>query len=57
MATKGKANARLTKDLLETAKDMRASGSMDKEAHEKITMRHLGDVSKIPTVVPIKRHE
>ena len=53
MATKGKANARLTKDLLETAKDMRASGTMDKAAHEKITMRHLSS-SKIPPVAPIK---
>ena len=54
MATRGKANARLTKELLETVKDMRASRIMDKAVHEKITMRHLGDVSKIPTVAPIK---
>ena len=54
MATRGKANARLTKELLETVKDMRASGIMDKAAHEKITMRHLGGVHKIPTVAPIK---
>jgi putative transcriptional regulator len=31
----------LTKELLETAQDMRASGLMTKAAHEKITMRHM----------------
>jgi hypothetical protein len=50
MATRVKANTRLTKELLETVKDMRASGIMDKAAHEKITMRHLGDADAIPTV-------
>ena len=49
MATRGKANARLTKELLETVKDMRASGIMNKAADEKITMRHLGDAYIIPT--------
>ncbi len=43
MATKTKANRRLTQELLETAQDMRASGLMSKAAHEKITMRHLSD--------------
>jgi putative transcriptional regulator len=43
MATKTKANRRLTEELLETASDMRASGLMSKAAHEKITMRHLGE--------------
>ena len=52
MATRGKANARLTKELLETVKDMRASGIMDKAAHEKITMRHLGDVKKTRQWLP-----
>ena len=47
-AGRGKANALLTKELLETVKDVRASGIMDKAAHEKITMRHLGAVDKIP---------
>jgi hypothetical protein len=32
MATRVKANTRLTKKLLETVKDMRASGIMDKAA-------------------------
>jgi putative transcriptional regulator len=53
MATRGKANARLTKEQLETVKDMRASGVMNKAAHEKITMRHLGDAYIIPTAAPI----
>src|ERR1035437_480050 len=53
MATRGKANARLTQELLETVKDMRANCIMGKAAHEKITMRHLGDAYKIPTVAPI----
>jgi|SRR5665213_547087 len=44
MATKTKTNRRLTEELLETAQDMRASGLMSKAAHEKITMRHLGEI-------------
>jgi putative transcriptional regulator len=43
MTTKKKANARLTKELLEMAKGMHASGIMTDAAYEKITMRHLGD--------------
>jgi putative transcriptional regulator len=43
MTTKTKTNRRLTEELLETAQDMRASGLMSKLAHEKITMRHLGE--------------
>jgi putative transcriptional regulator len=43
MAKKTKANRRLTDELLETAQDMRTSGLMSKAAHEKITMRHVGD--------------
>ena len=42
MATKARKNLRLTKELLETAQDMRASGLLSKAAHEKITKRHLG---------------
>src|ERR1041384_3483277 len=41
MARKKK-NSRLTKELLETAKDMRDVGLMSGETYEKITMRHLG---------------
>ncbi|SRR6266566_4330814 len=36
-----KGNDRLTRELLETANDMRASGLMSRATHEKITMRHL----------------
>jgi len=45
MTTKTKKKAktsRLTKELLETASDMRKSGLLTKAAHDKITMRHLG---------------
>jgi putative transcriptional regulator len=49
MARKTKANRRLTEELLETAQDMRASGLMSKAAHEKITMRHLGEGLTPPT--------
>jgi putative transcriptional regulator len=38
-------NSRLTRELLETARDMRASGIMSKATHEKITMRHMGDAA------------
>jgi putative transcriptional regulator len=41
MATKTKKNLRLTKELLETAQDMRTSGLLSKAAHEKITKRHF----------------
>jgi putative transcriptional regulator len=37
-----KGNSRLTRELLETARDMRTSGIMSKATHEKITMRHRG---------------
>ena len=39
--TKAK-TSRLTRELLETARDMRASGLLTKAAHDKITMRHVG---------------
>ena len=48
-----KTNRRLTEELLETAQDMRASGLMSKAAHEKITMRHLGDAPAAVSAVPI----
>ncbi len=37
-----KGQSRLARELLETARDMRASGLMTKAAHDKITKRHLG---------------
>ena len=40
-----KGNSRLTKELLETASDMRAGGLLTKAAHEKITIRHLEDAA------------
>jgi putative transcriptional regulator len=44
MTTKKKTNTRLTKELLEMAKGMHASGIMTDAACEKITMRHFEDV-------------
>jgi putative transcriptional regulator len=41
MPTKKKTNTRLTRELLEMAKDMHASGIMSDAAYEKITMRHF----------------
>ncbi|HLJ01372.1 MAG TPA: helix-turn-helix domain-containing protein [Bradyrhizobium sp.] len=35
-----KSHSRLTQELLETARDMRASGIITEAAHEKITLRH-----------------
>jgi putative transcriptional regulator len=40
-----KGNSRLTKELLEIAHGMHASGLMTKAAQEKITMRHMEDVA------------
>jgi putative transcriptional regulator len=50
MATKTKkakrrpSESRLTGELLETARDMRASGLMTDAAHDNITMRHMPDI-------------
>jgi putative transcriptional regulator len=41
--TKKRKNSRLTKALLETADDMRRVGILDATAHDKITLRHLGN--------------
>jgi putative transcriptional regulator len=41
--------SRLTRALLETAKDMHKSGLLTKATHDKITMRHLG-TSDMPAV-------
>lgn len=41
--TKKTEPSRLTKALLETADDMQRVGVLDAAAHEKITLRHLGD--------------
>lgn len=51
MATK-KQSSRLTKALLETADEMRRVEVMDEAMHEKITLRHLGDLHE-PSVEPM----
>jgi putative transcriptional regulator len=48
MATKARKvkakTSRLTRELLETARDMHASGLLTKAEHQKITMRHKADI-------------
>src|SRR5882757_6883135 len=46
-----KGNSRLTEELLETARDMHASGLLTSGAHEKITMRHLGAKAPVPAIL------
>ena len=53
MTAKAKTNARLTKELLETAKGMHASGIMDDAVYEKITMRHLRRTVQAPAAAPV----
>jgi putative transcriptional regulator len=48
--------SRLTKALLETAKDMSEGGILDETAHEKITMRHLGK-GQLPKIDPMTSEE
>lgn len=40
--TKKKRSSRLVKELLKLADGMRRAGLLDRAAHKKITMRHLG---------------
>ena len=47
MRTKPKRKSRLTRELLETAKGMQASGVMDKATYDKITMRHWDGESRV----------
>jgi putative transcriptional regulator len=47
---------RLTKVILETAKDMREGNIIDEETYAKITMRHLGK-EKLPRIEPITSEE
>ena len=54
MTTKPKTHSRLTRELLEMAKDMHRIGIMDDAGYEKITMRHLGDEAKAPAFAPLK---
>ena len=51
MTTKKKPS-RLAKGLLETARDMRKAGILDRATYDKITMRHLGK-KEAPKVAPI----
>ncbi len=44
---------RLAQAMLETAKDMRQAGLLDKAAYDKITMRHLG-VKERTKVEPLR---
>ena len=44
--------SRLTKALLETAKDMKDAGVLGKAAYEKITMRHLSLKDKNKLIEP-----
>ena len=41
--TKQASSARLRREILETASDMHRLGIMETAAHDKITLRHLGD--------------
>ena len=42
MTKENKKPSRLAQAMLETAKDMRSAGILDKADYEKITIRHLG---------------
>jgi len=44
MTAEKKKPSRLTKALLETARDMREGGILDAVCYKKITLRHLGDI-------------
>jgi len=54
--TRKKKSSRLTKELLETADDMRRVGILDSASHEKITLRHLGGKAGM-VAKPISGHE
>jgi putative transcriptional regulator len=43
--------SRLTTALLETADEMQRVGVLDAAAHEKITLRHLGDKETLPNPI------
>jgi putative transcriptional regulator len=49
---KRKRPSRLAKALLETATGMRKAGLLDREAYDKITLRHLGP-KDTPKVAPL----
>ena len=51
-----KKSNKLTKSILETAKDMEELGILDKKTYKKITMRHM-DKDKAPKIDPIAPEE
>ena len=53
MKTEKNKPSRLTKALLETAKDMKDAGVLGKATYEKITMRHLSLKDKNKLVEPL----
>jgi putative transcriptional regulator len=53
MTSKINKTSRLTKALLETAKDMKDAGVLGKATYEKITMRHLSLKDKNKLVKPL----
>jgi putative transcriptional regulator len=53
MTAKINKTRRLTKALLETAKDMKDAGVLGKATYEKITMRHLSLKDKNKLVEPL----
>ena len=53
MKTEKNKPSRLTKALLETAKDMKEAGVLGKAAYEKITMRHLSLKDKNKLIEPL----
>jgi putative transcriptional regulator len=55
MTREKKKPSRLTKALLETARDMRRGELLDEAAYAKITMRHLGE--NVPKAEPITGEE
>lgn len=55
--TPAKGNSRLTKELLETARDMHASGIMPNASYKKITMRHLGETFTTPVTAKLSPKE
>ena len=55
MTTKSNKTSPLTQALLETANDMHGIGILSKDAHEKITVRHLG--AKKPEIEPLSAEE
>lgn len=56
MTTRERKPTRLTKAMLETARDMRQGGILDEAAYDKITLRHLGN-APAPMATPLSGDE